>query len=171
MKWANLDWKGGRYHVKENLLYASAVGRLTLSRTKTDYSANPVDLTESCLNALRKHQVEQEREKQASGYIDQGLIFADKFGSPITRNYVAAHVLRPTLKKAGLPKIRLHDFRHTCASLLIAQGESPKYIQRQMRHTSIQITFDRYGHLLENISQEATRRLDKTLFGEADDSP
>lgn len=171
MKWVNVDWKGGRYHVKENLLYASAVGRLTLSRTKTDYSENPVDLAASCIEALRKHQLEQEREKKDAGYMDQGLIFADQHGGPIRRNYVASQVFQPTLKRAGLPKIRLHDLRHTCASLLINQGESPKYVQRQMRHTSIQITFDRYGHLLESTSHEATRRLDQTLFGQADNSP
>ena len=50
-------------------------------------------------------------------------------------------------------------------SLLIAQGESPKYVQKQMRHASIEITFDRYGHLFPDTNKEAARRLDDTIFG------
>ena len=62
--------------------------------------------------------------------------------------------------------IRFHDLRHTCASLLIHLGESPKYIQKQMRHASIRITFDRYGHLFPDVRREAAERMGNLLFGE-----
>ena len=62
--------------------------------------------------------------------------------------------------------ISFRDLRHTCASLLIHQGESPKYIQKQMRHASIDITFDRYGHLFPDVNREAARRMGQTLFGD-----
>ena len=52
------------------------------------------------------------------------------------------------LRQAGLQRIRFHDLRHTFATLLIDQGESPKYIQAQLDHASIQVTMDRYGRLL-----------------------
>ena len=76
---------------------------------------------------------------------------------------VVNRIFHPSLKRAGLRRIRFHDLRHTTASLLIAQGENPKYIQSQMRHASIQTTFDRYGHLFSDTHKEAVARLDATL--------
>jgi integrase len=74
-------------------------------------------------------------------------------------------IFEPALKAAGLRRIRFHDLGHTCASLLIAQGENPKYIQKQLRHASIQITFDRYGHLVPETNRKAMRKMEETLFG------
>ena len=61
--------------------------------------------------------------------------------------------------------MKFHDLRHTCASLLINKGVSPKYIQRQLRHDSIQTTFDRYGHLFPETNEEAARVLDDAILG------
>jgi integrase len=55
--------------------------------------------------------------------------------------------------------------RHTFATLLIDHGESPKYIQAQLSHASIQVTMDRYGHLLPDVNQQAARRLENSRFG------
>jgi len=55
--------------------------------------------------------------------------------------------------------------RHTCASLLIAQGEHPKYIQAQMGHSSINVTMDTSGHLIDTITREAANRLGDAVFG------
>jgi integrase len=64
------------------------------------------------------------------------------------------------LKKAGLPRIRIHDLRHTLASLLIQQGESLAYIKEQMGHHSIKMTVDTYGHLVPGGNKAAVDRLD-----------
>jgi len=73
-------------------------------------------------------------------------------------------MFEPALKKAKIPKIRFHDLRHTYASLLIDQGEKPKYIQEQLGHSSINITFDIYGHLMDDSNQESARRLGDAVF-------
>ena len=65
---------------------------------------------------------------------------------------------------AGLPNIRLPDLRHFFASILIAQGESAKYICDQMGHSSIQVTFDTYGHLFPNSREEAAKKLQQAMF-------
>src|SRR5262249_55513004 len=57
-------------------------------------------------------------------------------------------------------KIRFHDLRHTFASLLLQQGESPQYVKEQMGHHSIQITVDIYGHLIPGANRRAVDRLD-----------
>jgi len=71
---------------------------------------------------------------------------------------------------SGLPRIRFHDLRHTYyASLLIEQGESLKYIQTQLGHSSINVPMDTHGHLMNPVNREASRRLDTAIFGEDGD--
>jgi integrase len=93
------------------------------------------------------------------------LIFATSTGTPLDSCNIVKKIFHPALKAAGLHRIRFHDLRHTCASLLINQGESPKYIQSQLRHASIDMTFDRYGHLFPDAGKEAAARMDEALFG------
>jgi len=69
------------------------------------------------------------------------------------------------LRRANLRRIRFHDLRHTYASLPIAQGAHPKYIQAQLGHASIQTTLDRYGHLTPQIHEAEARKLDRLVFG------
>ncbi len=166
-KWSNLDLNRGQYFVKETLTRKTETQGVGFAQTKTEGSSQSVDLTPACLDALQAHKARQAEEKLQAGehYRDLDLIFATPGGTPLNDRNVTERVFHPALKKAGLRRIRFHDLRHTCASLLINQGESPKYVQRQMRHASIEITFDRYGHLFPDANREAARRLDATLFG------
>ena len=170
MRWANLDWNGEQYTVKEGWIRPRKEVPAYFAEPKTESSMAPVDLTPTCVDALRAHQGRQAEEKLEAGgkYRDQDLIFATANGGPRHDVNIVSRIYKPTLKEAGIrTSLRFHDLRHTCASLLIAQGESPKYIQAQMRHASIDITFDRYGHLFPEKKREAARRLDETLFGTA----
>jgi integrase len=167
MKWANVDWNLGKYFVRETLTRKMETQERGFASPKTEGSAQPVDLTPTCLDALKVHRKYQAEERLKAGgdYQDLDLVFSTSQGTPLNDRNVIQRVFEPALRDAGLRRIRFHDLRHTCASLLIAQGENPKYIQRQLRHASIQITFDRYGHLFPDANQEAVRRLDDTLFG------
>ena len=119
------------------------------------------------LDALKEHERLQteHRLKMGPKYHNQELIFTSGIGTPLEDKNVTRRVYHPALKEAGLRRIRFHDLRHTTASLLIYNNESPKYIQKQMRHASIEITFDRYGHLFPDENREAVRRLGHTIFG------
>ncbi len=79
-------------------------------------------------------------------------------------NLINRHFL-PALRRAGVPRIRFHDLRHTYASILIAQGENLKFIQSQLGHSSAKITLDRYGHLMPQVQDGVAERLERTLFG------
>ena len=169
MKWRNLDWNRGQYFVKETFLRPRGGHPACMAEPKTDSSMAPVDLTPSCLDALRHHRARQNEEKLRAGdkYQDQDLIFATPLGTWVHPSNTTNRVFHPTLKAAGIRQIRFHDLRHTCASLLIAQNESPKYIQTQLRHASFEMTFDRYGHLFPDSNKEAASRLDQAIFGGA----
>jgi len=72
---------------------------------------------------------------------------------------------QPLLMKAELPKIRLHDLRHTAATLLLLQGVHVKVVSEMLGHASIAITLDLYSHVLPNMQREATAAMDR-LFSE-----
>ena len=167
MRWSNIDWNGAQYFVHENLARRRGGFEGGFGKPKTAGSVALVDLPESCLTALREHRRCQVEKKLKAGetYQDHDLIFATAKGTPLNDRNVVKRIFEPTLKAAGLRRVRFHDLRHTCASLLIAQRESPKFVQKQMRHASIQITFDRYGHLFPETNRQAMKKMDETLFG------
>jgi len=70
------------------------------------------------------------------------------------------HVFTRLLERAELRQVRIHDLRHTFASLLLQQGESIVYVKEQLGHASIQVTVDTYGHLIPGANRAAVDRLD-----------
>jgi integrase len=92
------------------------------------------------------------------------LVFPNEVCNPVNHNNLVNRYFLPALKKAGLPKIRFHDLRHTFASLLIEQGENIKYIQTQLGHSSPTVTLNVYAHLMKPVNQEATTRLENVIL-------
>jgi integrase len=161
MKWSNVDWHREQYVVRESLYKGRFV------EPKSASSKRAINLARTLLDALRTHKARQSERRLQTGevYQDHDLIFCTALGTPLDRGNVVKRDFWPLLRQAGLRRIRFHDLRHTFATLLIAQGESPKYIQAQLGHASIQVTMDRYGHLLPDVNQQAARRLEDSLFG------
>jgi integrase len=77
--------------------------------------------------------------------------------------------LHQALERAGLPRIRVHDLRHTAATLLLSQGVHPKVVQELLGHSSITLTLDTYSHVLPGLHADAAARMD-ALFDGIDDS-
>ena len=93
---------------------------------------------------------------------EDGYVFTSLKGGPLRRSFYPRHY-KPAVERAGLPtRLRFHDLRHTCAALLIAQGAHPKEIQERLGHSTIQLTFDRYGHLLPTLDERLREGLDAT---------
>jgi integrase len=91
-----------------------------------------------------------------------GHVFRSAQGGPLRRSFYPRHY-KPAVSRAGLsPSLRFHDLRHTCAALLIAQGAHPKEIQERLGHSTIQLTFNRYGHLLPTLDGRLRDGLDAT---------
>ncbi len=74
-----------------------------------------------------------------------------------------SHLFRVTVEAAGLPKIRLHDLRHTAASLALAMGIHPKVVSERLGHSSVAITLDIYSHLTPGLQEDAADRLGEIL--------
>ena len=71
----------------------------------------------------------------------------------------------PLLKKAGLPRIRFHDLRHTAATLALREGVHPKVVQEMLGHSQIAITLDTYSHVLPSMQKEAAAKMDALFAG------
>lgn len=80
---------------------------------------------------------------------------------------IANKQLTKALERAGLPRLRLHDLRHTAASVLFAAGAHPKVVQELLGHSTITLTLDTYSHVIPAMHGDAARRLD-TIFRSAD---
>ena len=91
-----------------------------------------------------------------------GLLFPDKNAKPLDPDFFDS-LFAKIKKSVGFKQIRFHDLRHFFASLLISQGFSPKYVCDQLGHSSIQMTFDTYGHLFPRAREEASARLEEVI--------
>jgi integrase len=94
---------------------------------------------------------------------ENGLVFASEMGKPLDRRYITTHCFKPLLKRAGVPQVRFHDLRHTCATLLLSKNINPKIVSEMLGHASIAITLDTYSHVLPNMQSEAAKALEDAL--------
>jgi integrase len=81
----------------------------------------------------------------------------------LDRRNVTTHRFKPLLKRAGLPQIRFHDLRHTCATLLLSRNVNPKIVSEMLGHASIAITLDTYSHVLPNMRDQAAKAMEEAL--------
>ncbi len=95
------------------------------------------------------------------GPAPEALVFTTETGAALRSNNFRQRVWHPALKAAGLPEtVRIHDLRHTCATLLISQGAHAKAIQTHLGHATIAVTFDVYGHMLPDDQDALAAGLD-----------
>jgi integrase len=91
------------------------------------------------------------------------LVFTTPSGAPVNGRVVLAAFQR-MLRRAGLPKVRFHDLRHACSSLLQAKGISAKVVQEELEHSDLSITL-RYTKVLPELDEAAARRMEEVLTG------
>jgi len=161
LKWEDVDLEAGILQV-----------RRTLSLTKDGHvfeapkngKGRSIELTEVATETLRSHLARQVEEIEALGddYRDQGLIFPGERGQPM-RPYTLTGKLERILGRAGLPHIRFHDLRHTCATLLLSKGVHPKFVQELLGHATISITLDTYSHVLPSMGDQTAAAMEAAL--------
>lgn len=155
LKWGDIDWVNCQVCVRRTYNYR----RFYKPKSKT--SRRRVDLAPGLVSELK-------RWKLACPPGDLDLVFPTKIGTPQDATNMLRRQFFPALRRAGLPKIRFQDLRHTYASLLIDQGEYPKYIQDQLGHSTITLTMDIYGHLMKRVNRDAATKLGNTVLGTSD---
>ena len=77
------------------------------------------------------------------------------------RPWTLTGTLERILERAGLPHIRFHDLRHTCATLLLSKGVHPKFVQELLGHATISITLDRYSHVIPAVEDQTKKAMEE----------
>jgi len=162
LRWADVDFVCGRLDVAQALHHVD--GRTIFLRPKTDSSESWVPLTPEMARLLRQSQLEQRANQvEAKGNV-HGLVFTTKYGRPLSPRNVTRAFER-LCRRAGVRRIRLHDLRHSCATLLFAQGVDAATVQRILRHSSITVTTGTYMRVVEEVRRDAPGRNGSAVEG------
>ena len=154
LKWEDVDWHGGFIEIRRNFRKRRISTPKSHKRRRVDMSNQLADTLTALLEA-RKGEAWQRGWQEVPAWV-----FCSSTGTLLNGSHLLNRVLRPAYVRAGLRLIRIHDLRHTYASLLIQQGESLAYLKEQLGHHSIQMTVDIYGHLVPGSNRQAVDRLD-----------
>jgi integrase len=163
LKWENVDLAANAIRVRHTLLRTK--GRVILGEPKTKKSRRTVNLTGAASRALEEHLERQLKVMERLGdlYRDQGLVFTTEVGTPINPSNLRKRSFAPLLQKAGLPHLRFHDLRHTCATLLLSKNIHPKYVQELLGHATVSITLDTYSHVLPGMGNQVAEAMEDVL--------
>lgn len=166
LRWKAIDMDRGQISVVASL-QPNAAHELVLMEPKTARSRRAIDIEPRVVAALRRHRAAQEVERRVAGehWVAHDLVFASPTGKPLDGRHIIRAWFRPLLAKAGLPPIRIHDLRHSYASIALALGVHPKVVQEAMGHSTIAVTLDLYSHVVPSLQREAAKEMGAALFG------
>lgn len=152
LRWGDIDWKQKFIRVERSYK------RGRFDKTKTG-KVRRVDMSDQLASGLRRLLTARKKEALKAGSGEMVPTIFHHEGKPMEQNHIR-RVFKRVLVKAGIREMRLHDIRHTFASLLLSRGESPVYVKEQLGHSSIKMTVDIYGHLIPSSNRGAVNRLD-----------
>lgn len=165
LRWRDLDLDNGRASIRQTVIVHKH--KPVLGTPKTAKGRRTITLDAGTVEALREHRKRQaaERLQIGSGWQDNDLVFCHVDGTMIhaerfTRGFC------DTVRRLGLPQIRLHDLRHGWATLALQAGVHPKVVQERLGHANISITLDVYSHVTMGMHDDAAQRV-ADLFTEA----
>jgi integrase len=162
LSWPMVDLEGGTLRVERSLGVVD--GRLTFGPPKSGSGLRTVALDAETIRILRSHRAAQNAEKLAlgAGYVDGGLVFAHEDGSPLRPEWVSKRFLVIS-EAAALPRIRLHDLRHSAASAALSAGVPMKVVSERLGHSSMGITADIYSHVTSELARDSAERVAAVL--------
>ncbi len=165
LKWDDVDLSGATGSLQVRRTLSITKDGPIFTSPKTTGSRRSVKLTGKAIEALKSHLERQlaEIDRVGSLWSENDLIFASETGEPLNRHNLTRRSFKPLLKRAGLPQVRFHDLRHTCATLLLTRNVNPKIVSEMLRHSTIAITLDTYSHVLPNMRDQAAAAMEEAL--------
>jgi integrase len=162
LRWEDVDFAVGKLAAKRQLTRTS--NGLSFTPPKRGKTRS-VRLTGHTVAALKDHGKRQLQKRLAAGpfWRENDLVFASTVGTPVDVSNLTYRSFRPLLERAGLPRIRFHDLRHTCATILLSKGTHPKIVQEMLGHATITQTMDTYSHVLPDMQDGAVSALQEAF--------
>jgi integrase len=164
LRWADLDLDAGWLSVRQTLVVVD--NHPQVSEPKTARSRRRIALDPTTIAVLRAHHTAQSAERLAAGptWSNSGLVFTRADGNPLHPEYVRRQFDR-LLHRAGLPRIHLHDLRHTYATLALQAGVHPKVVSERLGHATVAMTLDIYSHTVPALQQDAATTIAELING------
>lgn len=165
LRWEDIDLDARTLRVQRSLARLRSAG-FVAGPPKSARSRRTLPMPTICVDALRAHRARQEAERLAAGplWVDSGYVFTGPRGGPLDPSYLSKRFVA-LMESAGVRRIRLHDLRHTCASLLLAQRVPPRVVMEVLGHSQIGITMDLYSHVMPGALQDAADAAGRALGG------
>jgi len=172
VKWSDIDFAKRTLTVNQTVQRICLEGvrekrkgsRLEFCETKTASSYRTLSLSSCLVAVLRAHRANENKTRLVAGsdWRDLDLVFTTSKGTPIEKSNLHRDY-KKILKDAGLPSIRLHDLRHSCATLLLAQGVHPRALMEQLGHSRIGTTMDIYAHVMPPMLEDVANKMEAIL--------
>jgi integrase len=162
LRWQDVDLDKGTLAVRQTLQQTKA--GLAFKEPKSQKSRRVVALPPILVEELRKHRTAQGKQRLTLGpaYQDHDLVCPQDDGAPRSPNALSC-AFRDLVSRVEVPRVRLHDQRHTHATQLLKHGVHPKVVSERLGHANIGITLDVYSHVLPGMQEDAARRVDAAL--------
>ena len=152
LQWRDVDLEAGTLRVRRTVFNG------VVSSPKTSAGRRRIRLSGMAVAALKEH-----RTATAKRRISE-WVFSTEKGTSVSVHNVDNRSWKPLLRRAGLPTTtRMHDLRHTCATLLLSRGVPIKVVSEMLGHASVSITLDTYSHVLPDMQESAARAMDEAL--------
>lgn len=179
LRWANVDLDAGKVTVREQLLMKLEKGPRqppAWGPTKSG-SVRTIDIAPGTVTLLREHRrVQAElKMKNRTSYADFDLVFAkewndvrrrgDMLGHPLQLDNLGQREFAKLIRDAGVPRIKFHGLRHTCATLLLNSGEAVHNVSKRLGHKSVTMTMEVYAHLLGESGKQMAATMGAILHG------
>jgi integrase len=167
LRWADVDLAGGRLYVRRSLVCVTH--EPVYSDTKTTRSRRAIAIDPETVATLRRHRAAQAAERLAAGpeYEDRDLVFSDKHGRELHPERFSRS-FQEQVADLGLPRIRLHDLRHTWATLALQTGIHPRIVSERLGHANTTITLDIYSHVLPSMHADAANQVAAFILGRSE---
>ena len=148
LRWQDIDLEKAEISVNQGMVAVKTKGektKLEFSAPKTRASQRTVPITPDTVDVLKEHLERQAKEREQCGehWHETGLVFTSSIGTAINPANLA-RAYKKSICMAGVPDIRLHDLRHTSASLAIARGDNAKVVSERLGHTNVAFTLNTY---------------------------
>ena len=150
LKWTDIDWKNGIIKVRRSI--ARVNGEIVESPLKTKNSYRAVTISQQAIEVL----------KEQKARTNDTYVFPSPNGGPISPDSVN-NMLKRVLARAGIPKVRFHDLRHTFATIALQNGVDIKTVSGMLGHFSAGFTLDTYAHVTTSAQKEAAETMSQVL--------
>ncbi len=164
LRWKDVDFASHLIHIHQTVVRVG--GETKISKPKTPSSQRPVPIVAETAAVLLVQKDRQDHEKKLvdSGYLDFDLVFARVDGRPLHPDYMSTAFVR-AVRRSGLPRIRLHDLRHTHATIGLEAHVDPKTMSKRLGHSNVNFTMNRYMRSTEPLQREAAADIARFVFG------